>query len=466
MGSGLTSGTPLQRRRADARAIFEAAVAAVRPDAAVRRHLRREGDTLVVEGAVGAAGPVRIDLATMRRVLVVGAGKASALMAAEVEATLGDRALAGLVVVKYGHGAALDRIRVVEAGHPVPDEAGLRGAEAALDLLASAGPDDLVVSVISGGGSALWPAPAPGVTLAEKQALTGLLLRCGATIHEINTVRKHLSRLKGGGLARAANGARVVNLMLSDVLGDDLSVIASGPAVPDPSTYADAWRIVARYGLEPELPPALRARLEAGRRGEAPETPKPGDPVFARVVNVVVGSNRQAVDAAAAEAERRGYTPLVLSTFVDGETRDVARVHAAIAREVEAAGRPVAAPACLLSGGETTVTLRGEGLGGRNQEFALAAGLALSGYPDGAPPLARTTVLSGGTDGTDGPTDAAGALADTALMAEAAARGLDAAAHLARHDSYRFFQPVGGLVVTGPTRTNVMDVRVVLVGGA
>lgn len=460
----MTTRSPVARRRVDARAIFEAAVSAVRPDVAVRRHLRVEGESLVVSGAVGAAAPVRIDLRSVRRVLVVGAGKASALMAAEVEAALGARVSAGAVTVKYDHGVPLARVRVVEAGHPVPDEAGLRGAEAALGLLASAGPDDLVVSVISGGGSALWPAPVEGVTLAEKQALTGLLLRSGATIHEINTLRKHLSRLKGGGLARAANGARVVNLMLSDVLGDDLSAIASGPAVPDPSTYADAWRVLARYGLESDLPAATRARLEAGRRGEAPETPKPGDPVFARVVNVVVGSNRQAVDAAAEEAARRGYHPLVLSTFVDGETRDVARVHAAIAREVEATGQPLPAPACLLSGGETTVTIRGDGKGGRNQEFALAAGLALAGFPDGAPPLARTTVLSGGTDGTDGPTDAAGALADAALMADAAARGLDAAAALARHDSYRFFEPLGGLVVTGPTRTNVMDVRIVLVG--
>jgi hydroxypyruvate reductase len=463
---GGTRDIPVARRRTDARAIFDAAVSAVRPDAAVRRHLRLSGRTLVVVGAAGAAGPLRIDMAAVRRVLVVGAGKASALMAAEVEACFGDRVAGGVVTVKYDHGASLARTRVVEAGHPVPDDAGVVGAEAALDLLASARQDDLVVSVISGGGSALWPAPVAGVTLAEKQALTSLLLRSGATIHEINTVRKHLSRLKGGGLARAAGGARVLNLMLSDVLGDDLSVIASGPAVPDPTTYADAWRVVVRYGLESEVPPAVRARLEAGRRGEVPETPKPGDPVFDRVVNVVVASNRQAVDAAAEEASRRGYRPLVLSTFVDGETRDVARVHAAVAREVEVAGRPVPAPACLLSGGETTVTIRGDGRGGRNQEFTLAAGLALMGYPDGAPPLMRTTVLSAGTDGTDGPTDAAGALADAALMGEAAARGLDAAAALARHDSYRFFEPVGGLVVTGPTRTNVMDVRVVLVGAS
>jgi hydroxypyruvate reductase len=448
------------RRRDDARAIFDAAVAAVRPDAAVRRHLARDGRRLLV----GADARAVVDLDEVRRVLVVGAGKASALMAAEVEALLGDRVTDGVVTVKYGHGAPLARVRVVEAGHPVPDAAGEAGARGALALLEGASRDDLVVSVVSGGGSALWPAPVEGITLAEKQALTGLLLRCGATIHEINTVRKHLSRIKGGGLARAARGARVVNLMLSDVLGDDLSVIASGPAVPDPSTYADAWRILARYGLEGDLPPAVRARLEAGRRGEAPETPKPGDRAFARVTNVVVASNRQAVLAAADEAARRGYRPLVLSTFVDGETRDVARVHAAVAREIEAHGAPVPPPACVVSGGETTVTVRGDGQGGRNQEFALAAGLALAGYPDGAPTLARTTVLSGGTDGTDGPTDAAGALADLALMRDAAARGLDAAAHLARNDSYRFFAPVGGLVVTGPTRTNVMDVRVVLVG--
>jgi glycerate 2-kinase len=463
----MPDGSAAARRRDDARAIFDAAHAAARPDAAVRRHLRREGDRLLVftAEATRADGPVAaIDLRRARRVLVVGAGKASAPMAAEVEACLGDRIDAGIVVVKYGHALPLRRVRVVEAGHPVPDAAGEAGAAAALGLLAGATAADLVISVISGGGSALWPAPVDGVSLAEKQAVTGLLLRSGATIHEINTVRKHLSRLKGGGLVAAARGARVVNLMLSDVLGDDLSVIASGPAVPDPSTYAEAWEILARYGLDGEVPAGVRARLDAGRRGQAPETPKPGDPRFALVTNVVVASNRQAVLAAAGEAAGRGYRTLVLSTFVDGETRDVARVHAAVAREIETAGGPVAPPACVLSGGETTVTVRGDGRGGRNQEFALAAGLAIAGEPAGAPPLARTTVLSGGTDGTDGPTDAAGALVDWPMMREAAARGLDAAAFLARNDSYRFFQPLGGLVVTGPTLTNVMDVRLVLVG--
>jgi hydroxypyruvate reductase len=296
-----------------------------------------------------------------------------------------------------------------------------------------------------------------GITLEEKQALTKALLACGADIREMNTIRKHISRIKGGQLARAAQPARVVALVLSDIVGDPLDAIASGPTVPDPTTYTDALGILDKYRIRGEVPASIRTRLEAGARGEVPETPKAGDPLFARVVNVIVGSNIQALEAARREASRLGLTPMILSSSIEGETRDVARMHAAIAREIRETGNPLTPPACVISGGETTVTLRGSGKGGRSQEFTLAAALDIAG-------LARVVILSGGTDGTDGPTDAAGAIADGETCARAAAQGLNARASLSANDSYPFFQALGDLLLTGPTNTNVMDVRLVLVG--
>ena len=310
-----------------------------------------------------------------------------------------------------------------------------------------------MVCLISGGGSALLPLPAEPITLAEKQETTKLLLACGANIHEINAVRKHISRIKGGQLARLAYPATVISLLLSDVIGDNLDVIGSGPTAPDASTFADAWAILEKYGIGGRVPAPVRERLERGMRGEIPETPKAGDPVFERTENRIVGSNRLAVDAAAKRARELGFRTLVLSTFIEGETRDVARMHGAIAKEMVRTGRPVKPPACIITGGETTVTLRGSGLGGRNQEFVLAAAMEIAGLPD-------TVVFSAGTDGTDGPTDAAGAIADGRTLE----RGPDAAAFLANNDSYHYFERLGDLVVTGPTNTNVMDVRIVLVG--
>jgi glycerate 2-kinase len=361
------------------------------------------------------------------------------------------------VVTKYGHRHPTRTIRVHEAGHPVPDAAGLAGAEAILGEVRGLGPQDVVLFLISGGGSALAPAPVAGITLEEKQALTQALLACGADIREMNTIRKHISRIKGGQLARAAQPARVLALVLSDIVGDPLDAIASGPTVPDPTTYGDALGILDRYRIRGEIPASIRARLEAGARGEVPETPKADDPLFARVTNVVVGSNLLALEAARVEATRLGLSPMILSSSIEGETRDVARVHAAIAREIRSSGNPLPPPACVISGGETTVTLRGSGKGGRSQEFALAAALDIAG-------LARVVILAGGTDGTDGPTDAAGAIADGETCARAAAGGLDPRAALRANDSYPFFRALGDLLVTGPTNTNVMDVRLVLVG--
>ena len=421
----------------DAARIFGAALKAADPARAVER-----------------AFPLnRRALARFDSIYVLGAGKAGAAMAKPIEKLLGTRLItAGLINVKYGHTSPrLRRIELNEAGHPIPDANGERGARRMADIAERAGADDLVICLISGGASALLPLPAPPVTLEQTRKLTKLLLHSGANIHEMNTVRKHISLVKGGQLARLAYPATVVTLILSDVIGDDLDVIGSGPTVPDRSTFADARAVLEKYNIWDRVPAAIRERLA----GNAAETPKPGDRVFAKVSNIIAGSNRMAVYAAAREAKALGYHTLVLSTFIEGETRDVARVHTAIAKEIRASGRPLKPPACVISGGETTVTIHGEGLGGRNQEFALAAAMDIAGMKD-------VLIFSAGTDGTDGPTDAAGAFADGRTIERAKASGLDAAAFLTDNDSYHFFEALAGLVKTGPTGTNVADVRIVL----
>jgi hydroxypyruvate reductase len=407
----------------------------------VDRAVQRDGETLV-------AGAVRVDLARVRRLLVLGCGKASAAMARAVEERLGDRVSGGLVVVKDGYTAPTHRVTVVEAGHPVPDARGEAAASRLLDLARTAGGDDLVLVLVSGGGSALTPAPVPPVTLAEKQALTRLLLAGGATINELNAVRKHLSRFKGGQLARAAAPARVLTLVLSDVIGDPLDVIASGPTAPDPSTFADALAVLADRGVRPAVPASALARLEAGSRGEVEETPKPGDPLFERVTHAVIGNNELVVGAAAAAAAGLGYAPSVLTRELQGEARQVARAL------VERA-RALAPPACLIAAGETTVTVRGRGRGGRCQELALAASLALEPGDD-------LVVLAAGTDGTDGPTEAAGAVVDGSTAGRGAAAGLDPRAALDDNDAHTFLAATGDLLVTGPTNTNLLDLYLVL----
>lgn len=439
-----------RRLRNDAMSIFRAAVDAAQPARAIERHLR-------IERGVLHAGARRYRLDRYRRVFITGCGKATASLAAAVEKLLGARRIeGGVIVVKDEHTAPLKRIEIVESSHPVPDERGVMGARRVAALCEQAGEGDLIIALISGGGSALLPLPAPPLTLEEKQQTTKSLLACGASIHEINAVRKHLSAVKGGQLARLASPATVIALLLSDVIGDPLDVIASGPFAPDESTFASAWSVIVKYGLASEVPSAVRQRLEQGVAGRVAETPKPGDPCFEKVQNLVIGSNAQAVDAASKRARELGYRPMVLSTTIEGETRDVARMHAAIAREALDSGRPGRPPLCLISGGETTVTLRGKGMGGRNQEFALAAALDIAG-------LEGVLAFSAGTDGTDGPTPAAGAFADGTTVSRAASLGLDARDFLARNDSYKFFEPLGGLVITGPTGTNVMDIRLILV---
>jgi glycerate 2-kinase len=427
-------------------AVQRAALAAVDPGAAVHRHVERRGSRLLV-------GRRSYDLDTIEQVRIIGAGKAAVAMAGALHDVLGDRLSGGLVVTKYGYRATnvdTGRVEVVEAGHPVPDQQGVDATRRLAGLAARAGPRDLLLAVISGGGSALMVLPAPGLVLDDVQHTTDLLLRAGATIVELNTVRKHLSSIKGGGLAHVAVPARVAALVLSDVVGDPLDAIASGPLSPDPTTFAGAWAVVERYGLADRLPSAVRRRLKAGLAGEVPDTPKPGDPLFANVHVVIVGSNRLAATAAVEAARAAGLNSLLLSTFVEGEARQVARVAAALVKELAHYDRPLPRPACLVWGGETTVTVRGSGTGGRNQELALAAAIALDGLPG-------VLLVALATDGTDGPTDAAGAVATGDTVARARAMGLDPAAHLADNNAYPFFDALDDLIHTGPTGTNVND---------
>ncbi len=418
------------------RRLFEAALAAADPALAVPRFLPHPP-------AEGSGG----------RTIVVGAGKAAAAMAKAVEDSWPDVArapLEGLVVTRYGHALPCRHIEVVEAAHPVPDQAGLDAAKRILAMVQGLGPDDLVLCLISGGGSALLSLPAPGITLEEKQAVNKALLRSGAAIDEMNCLRKHLSAIKGGRLAAAATPARVVNLLISDVPGDDPATIASGPTVADPTSFADARAIIAHTGIE--VPPAVDTHLRAAED----ETPKPGDPRLARVETILIASPQEALEAAAAKARAAGVNPVILGNAIEGEAREVAKVMAGIAFQASRHGKPAPAPCVLLSGGETTVTLRGQGRGGRNAEFLLALAVALNGA-EGIHALACDT------DGIDGTEDNAGALLGPDTLARARAAGLDPGSRLADNDGYGLFSALGDLVMTGPTLTNVNDFRAILV---
>ena len=439
----------MERLRTDAIAIFEAGLRAVDPENAIKKHLGLKKGILELDGDKYA-------LSEFENIYVIGMGKAAAPMARAVEDILGDRLTAGIINVKYGHTVKLRTVKINEASHPVPDEAGLEGAREIAGLLRKTGERDLVLFLISGGGSALLPLPAEGLSLGDKQNLTNTLLDCGATIHEINVLRKHVSQVKGGRLAKLASPSTVISLILSDVIGDELDSIASGPTVPDTSTFGDCREIIDKYGLGSKLPGPIVSYIERGSRGETEETPKPDDPAFERTRNSIVASNLAAALAAKEKASELGYRCLLLSTSIRGETAGAAGLHTAIVREIISSGNPVKRPACILSGGETTVAVKGKGSGGRNQEFALSAAIDIEG-------LENVLVLSGGTDGTDGPTDAAGALADGTTIGRARKLGLNAGRYLSDNDSYNFFKPLGDLLITGPTNTNVMDLRVVLV---
>jgi hydroxypyruvate reductase/glycerate 2-kinase len=440
--------TSLPELRQYARAIWDAAVAAANPE------------TLVRDALTDPAPLLRDALASAERVLVVGAGKAGAAMAAGAEgALLGllDR-VTGVVNVPAEAVRPLQAIRLHAArpaGTNLPTAEGVAGARQMLDLLSHAGPNDVALCLLSGGGSALLPAPADGITLEDKQQVTRLLHACGATINEMNRVRKHLSAVKGGRLAQAFTGRALFSLLISDVIGDPLDVIASGPTAADPTTFAGARAILDKFHLTAQVPAAVVRRLAEGAAGRIAETPKA---LPANVSNVILGNNARSLAAAAREAERLGYRVLNLGSFLEGETRHVAVALAGIVRSIRADGIPLRPPACVLSGGETTVTLaEGHGQGGRNQDFVLAAALNL-----GADGLRDAVILSGGTDGEDGPTDAAGAVADAETLGRAATLGLDPGAFLACNDAYHFFAATGDLLKSGLTGTNVMDVRVVL----
>ncbi|MDE0080191.1 MAG: glycerate kinase [Caldilineaceae bacterium] len=469
--------TPDPDARRPILAVLDAALDAVDPFAAVQNVLQRQDEYLTVTdpAAPDPAHAQTYDLRRYRRIFVVAAGKAAAPMSRAVESLLQDRINGGLAVTKYDHAQPADAastapssINIVEAGHPLPDEAGVLAGQEMLALVEQAGPDDLVIALLSGGGSALLVAPAleitgnsgqtcPALSLSDMQAMTDALLACGATINEMNCLRKHTSAVKGGQLARSAAPATLLTLALSDVIGSPLDVIASGPTVPDVSTWADAWAIVEKYGLTSALPEVILNRLQAGLAGDIPDTPKPHDPVFAASKTLVVADNRTAAGAALTKATELGYNTILLSTYVEGEAAEVAKVLVGLGREVQDSGLPVPAPACLILGGETTVSLGDNpGKGGRNQELALAASLPLQHLPG-------ITIVSLATDGTDGPTDSAGGLADNGTVHRGELAGLSAAEHLRRHDAYPYLRAAADLLLTGPTQTNVNDLLFVFV---
>jgi glycerate 2-kinase len=416
--------------RALLRAMFDAAIDAASPATCLRPFLH------ILQPPKG-------------RTIVVGAGKAAAAMAQAIE-TQWPHPVSGLVVTRYGHGANLKRIELVEAAHPVPDAAGREAAARILKAVQGLGTDDLVIALISGGGSALLALPAPGLTLEDKQAVNRALLKSGAPISAMNVVRKHLSAIKGGRLAATAAPARLVAYAISDVPGDDLSIIASGPTVPDPSSYADALAILKRYGIDP--PPSVSRHLQDGAAGKIAETPKPGDAAFARAATEIVATPMKSLQAAAELARAQGYEVEILGDAIEGEAREVATQHARLALTAKARGRKLA----IVSGGETTVTLRGQGRGGRNCEYLLALALALDGAEN-------IWAVAGDTDGIDGSEDNAGAIVTPHTLSRGRKRMLDPQALLEGNDSYRLFQTLDYLIVTGPTRTNVNDFRAILI---
>jgi glycerate 2-kinase len=436
--------------RGKALSIFQASLRGADPKGCVKRFLK-------VEEGVFSAGNFRKRLKDIDRIIVVGAGKASALMAQAAEEVLQDRIDQGVVITKKGPEVFLKRIKLYFGGHPLPDLEGVEGTELIMEAVAQAGKDDLVLCLISGGGSALLVSPCEGIRLEDKKKMTQLLLECGASIDEINIIRKHISRVKGGRLAKAAYPAHTVSLILSDVIGDWIDSIASGPTAPDPSTFDDCFEILKRYNLMERVPEPIKLFLQANKGNQGNETIKPGDPVFARVENIIVGSNLLALKEAETKAKALGFNTLLLSSAISGDTRKAAEEHALLAGEIRKRKSTPPPPACVVSGGETTVVVKGEGKGGRNQEFVLAAAIKIDGLHD-------VVVASMNTDGIDGPTDACGAMCDGLSVSCAKKMHLDPADYLERNDSYHFFEKLDDLIKTGPTNTNVMDIHILIVG--
>jgi hydroxypyruvate reductase len=435
--------------REHALAIFNAAVSAVQPSRLLQKSIQLHDNTILLQGKA-------FSLAEWDNIFVIGAGKASAAMAVEIEKIIGEHIKKGIIVTKYGHELALQKIKCMEAGHPLPDDNSVHAGKEIMELVQHAGQKDIIVSLISGGASALLADHPPGTSLKDVQEVINRLLNCGATINEINIVRKHLSLIKGGQLARAAQPALLVSFILSDVIGDPLDVIASGPTVPDPSSYKDACRILKRYHLINNISPAIKDWIQKGMKGEIADTPKPGDPIFEKSFNHLIGSNQIALNAAVEKAKELGYTTLILTNKLQGEAKEQASLFVQHVIKQNKLPKPM----CILMGGETTVTIKGKGKGGRNQEFALAALEELIKYSvdNSSIPL----ILSAGTDGTDGPTEATGAIVDKKTIDQAEKLGLDPLTYLQKNDSYHFFKKAGGHIITGPTQTNVMDIVIAL----
>ncbi len=429
--------------------IIKAALNAVDPYHLVREQVIRQGDTLVI------SEKEQIELSEFDRVFLCGAGKGAAPITRAMEELLSDRLDGGDIIVKYEHLAELQKINLHEAAHPVPDENGLRSTEILLTNLDNLTERDCVFVLLTGGGSALLESLPDEIKLDDLQKLSSVLLQCSATIHEINCIRKHISLIKGGQLARKIYPARCVTLALSDVIGDDLSVIASGPTSPDPTTFDDALIILEKYDVTDKIPAVILNHLKRGSEGKIPDTPKREDQVFKNVTNIVIGNNRLALNKAKETAESLGFKTIILTSMLEGEAREIARVVASIISEVQLTGTPIKKPACILLGGEPTVKIQGTGKGGRNQELALAVALSNINEP--------YVCVSVGSDGTDGPTDAAGAIVDHTTLSRAESAGLNAQEYLKNNDSYNFFAPLGDLIITGPTGTNVMDVIFALV---
>jgi glycerate 2-kinase len=431
--------------------VIEKTLEAMDPERLIRSKVILADNVLKVNGEA-------FNLKAFRRIFVVGGGKASGSMAEALDEILGGRIDDGLVVVPEGTASRYkaDHVKFHEASHPIPDESSVEGAVKILNLVSHPKKDELVICLISGGGSSLMTLPREGITLGDKQRMTDMLLRSGATINEMNTIRKHISSFKGGQLAKKAYPATLLSLLLSDVIGDPLDMIASGPTVPDSTTFNDAITILKTYSLWEEAPESIRRVLSDGAKGLIPETPKKDDPAFEKAHNIIIGNNRLACLAALDELKTLGLSTIFLTSFMEGEAKDLGSMLGALAREIVASGNPLPPPVGIVAGGETTVTVKGNGVGGRNQEVSLGAALKIEG-------LERVVIASISTDGVDGPTDAAGAIVDGQTILRSQALGLDARGHLRNNDSYSFFLKIGDPVCTGPTGTNVNDIIILLI---
>ncbi|MGB5848312.1 MAG: glycerate kinase [Ignavibacteriaceae bacterium] len=442
----------LNKLREDAVSLFYVGINAASPNNLIPNNMLLEENILTVSDIIGTSKS--FELKNYKRIIVIGAGKASTSMAFEVEEILDDNIDEGLVVTKNNFRSQLKRIQALKASHPLPDKKGIEASKKIVEICKNANEDDLIINLISGGASSLLPYRADNITLEDKIKTTKILLRAGATIQELNTLRKHISAIKGGLLAKYVYPATMINLIISDVIGDQLDVIGSGFTVPDPTTFEDSWNVVIKYKLENKIPHSVRSYLLDGMEGKAPETPKPGNPLFNNVHNFIIGNNGLALSAIKTAAEEKGYNARIISSTLEGEAKVASKFIAHLAKEYSLSEEN---PVCLIFGGETTVTVTGNGKGGRNQEFCLSIAIEIDG-------MENITFLSGGTDGIDGQTEAAGAICNSRTIERAKELGLNAMNFLDNNDSYNFFKKLDDLIITGSTNTNVMDIQIVLIG--